>query len=103
MKGKGLLQDRKAYRLYRSFVRDTPWPEWLGQQWTGRDLMRAARHQAKGGIKRLLGRKRGPSKAQRQSQQAALRQFLAETRFADVEQGITVRDTIGMRLAPRGV
>jgi lipopolysaccharide biosynthesis glycosyltransferase len=99
-KGKGLFQHLEAYRLYEEFVRGTPWSGWLRQQWTVRDLIRAARHEAKGLLERLIGREPGISEAERQSRLANVRQFYAETRFADVEQGITLREGSRLRLAP---
>jgi lipopolysaccharide biosynthesis glycosyltransferase len=100
-KGKGLLQDRHAYRLYREFLRDTPWAGWLRQQWTTRDLFRAVRQVVKARLKRVL-RRQPPAmtEAERQAQHAAWRQHLAETPFADVQQGITLREGSHLRLAP---
>lgn len=100
MKGKGLFQFMEAYRLYEDFVRDTPWPGWLRQQWTARDLVLAVRREAKGHLKRLIGLDPTLSEAERQSRQGIVRQYYAESHFADVEQGITIREGSRLRLAP---
>jgi hypothetical protein len=99
-KRKGLLQDRDAYRLYRDFLRDTPWPGWLRRQWTGRDLGLAARHTAKRCLYRLLGREPTLSRAERRAREETLRRYHAKAPFADVEQGITLREGGRLRLAP---
>jgi lipopolysaccharide biosynthesis glycosyltransferase len=99
-KNKGLFQDLDAYRLYQDFLRDTPWSDWLRQQWTVRDLILACRRDAKRLVTRLTGRAPAMSEAERQHRQAIVRTHYAQSRFADVEQGITVRDGGHLRLAP---
>jgi hypothetical protein len=99
-KGKGLFQDLDAYRLYEGFVRNTPWAGWLRQQWTVRDLVLASRREAKGLLKRLIGMGPAVSEAERRSRQAIVRQYYAQSRFADVEQGITIQDGSRLHLAP---
>lgn len=99
-KGRSVFQDLDAYRRYRDFVRDTPWPDWLSQQWTARDLRLAVVSQVKRDLRRLFGRARTPSRAERLSWQDDLRRYLAETPYADVEQGIALRQGSGLRLAP---
>jgi lipopolysaccharide biosynthesis glycosyltransferase len=99
-KGKGLFQDLDAYRLYEDFVRNTPWAGWLRQQWTVRDLVLASRREAKGLLKRLIGMGAAVSEAERRSRQAIVRQYYTQSRFADVEQGITIRDGSRLHLAP---
>jgi lipopolysaccharide biosynthesis glycosyltransferase len=93
-KGKGLFQDVAAYRRYQEFLRGTPWTGWLGQQWTWRDLWRAVGQTAKERFSRHTGL--ASSEAE---QQVERRRYYAETRFADVEQGITSRDGGRLRLA----
>jgi lipopolysaccharide biosynthesis glycosyltransferase len=100
MKGKGLLQDRAAYRLYRDFLRDTPWAGWLKRQWTGGDLFRSIRQTMKASLRWLLRLQPLLLPAEHQSQLAVARRYYAETPFADVEQGITLREGSRMRLAP---
>lgn len=98
-KQKGLFQDIEAYRLYQDFLRDTPWRAWLRQQWTRRDLALAIRHEAKKRLRRLLGKERAPTRAERQSKETMLRQYCAETPFADVVQGITRQEGSRLQLA----
>jgi lipopolysaccharide biosynthesis glycosyltransferase len=99
-KGKGLFQDIDAFRLYEDFVRNTPWSGWLRQQWTFRDLVLALRREAKGLLKRLIGMAPALSEAERRSRQAIVREYYAQSRFADVEQGITLREGSRLYLAP---
>ena len=99
-KRKRLFQDLDAYRLYEDFVRDTPWSGWLRQQWTAHDLVTAIRHEAKQALKRLIGRGPAVSEAERESWQAIVRRHYAQSRFADVEQGITIREGSRLYLAP---
>jgi lipopolysaccharide biosynthesis glycosyltransferase len=99
-KGKGLFQDIEAYRLYQEFLRDTPWAGWLRKQWTLRDLMQAVRQAAKRKLQMLAGTQPAVTEAEQQSRQATMRRYLAETRFADVEQGVTLREGSRLWLAP---
>ncbi len=99
-KGKGLFQDLGAYRLYEDFIRNTPWAGWLRQQWTVRDFVHVSRREAKGLLRRLIGMRPAVSEAERQSHQAIVRQYYTQSRFADVEQGITIRDGSRLHLAP---
>jgi lipopolysaccharide biosynthesis glycosyltransferase len=98
-KGKGLLQDIEAYRLYQEFLRDTPWSGWLRKQWTLLDLMQAVRQAAKRKLQTLAGTQSAAREAERQEREATMRRYLAETRFADVEQGITLREGSSLWLA----
>jgi lipopolysaccharide biosynthesis glycosyltransferase len=94
-KNKGLFQHSDAYRRYEDFLRDTSWSAWLGQQWTWRDLWQAVGQTAK----KLFSRHTGSASPEAE-QQAERRRYYAETAFADVEQGIAVRDGSRLRLAP---
>jgi len=93
---KGLLPDLSAYRLYEDFLKDSPWPDWLGEQWTGRDLYLNMRWEI-GRFLRKLGLRGGrkglgePSKLQILQHMNAVRKYLKEERFVDVEQGIVIR------------
>lgn len=98
-KRKGLFQDIEAYRLYRDFLRDTPWSDWLRRQWTGRDLALAVRQEAKRRFRRLLGKECSMPRAERQAREEVLRRYYAEAAFADVEQHVTRRDGSRLRLA----
>ena len=96
-KRKRLFESIEAYRLYQDFIRDTPWPNWLRQHWTSRDLAACLRHEARAlwnerwGNKELLDR----SKAF----ETDLKRHLAEARFADVQQRMAVNDNGVLRLA----
>jgi lipopolysaccharide biosynthesis glycosyltransferase len=99
-KRKGLFQDIEVYRLYQDFLRDTPWQGWLRQQWTGRDLAHEVRYEARRLLNRMLGRKRPLSQAERRAKEAIVQRYHAEAAFADVEQGITLRENGRLRLPP---
>jgi lipopolysaccharide biosynthesis glycosyltransferase len=99
--GKPLLfPDLHAYRLYRNFLKNSPWPAWLDEQWGWRDLYMNIRGEI-GRILRML-RLRGeweePSARQRKAYADAIRQYYEESRFADVEQGIVIRENGNHRL-----
>jgi lipopolysaccharide biosynthesis glycosyltransferase len=85
---KRLFPDRSAYRLYEAFLKDTPWPDWLDQQWSARDVMASLAWELKRFSRWLRGRSEIPSAATRAAMDEAYRRFLQETTFADVEQGI---------------
>lgn len=95
-KGKRLFQDMAAYRRYREFLRDTPWPAWLGEQWTWSELLRAVAQETRESWK---SSRRDGSVRSEAERQAVGRRYYAETSFADVEQGITSRDGSRLRLA----
>jgi hypothetical protein len=96
---KRLFPDRAAYRLYEAFLKDTPWPGWLGEQWTGKDLLANVEWEIRRISRRLRGKLDEPSGAQRRSRAEALARYCAEGRFADVEQGLVTRRTGRLRLA----
>jgi lipopolysaccharide biosynthesis glycosyltransferase len=95
--GKRLFADRSAYRLYESFLADTPWSDWLDQQWSGRDLYKSFVWEARR-ISRWLRGKLEPSRRQRRAYLEAVRNYVAETDFADVAQGIAIRKDGRIRL-----
>ena len=95
--GKRLFRKGIAFRLYESFLADTPWRGWLDQQWTGRDLYKSFVWETERIAGRLSGKLDEPSR-QRRAYVEASRQFIAETDFADVAQGITIRDDARIRL-----
>lgn len=101
VQGKPLLfPDLKAYHLYRDFLKNSPWPEWLSEQWGWHDLYMNVRGEI-GRILRFL-RLRGeweePSARQRKAYDNAVSQYYENTSFADVEQGIVVRENGKYRL-----
>lgn len=84
---KPLLPDMQAYRLYQSFLPGSPWPRWLGAQWTVIDLYEGI----VSAIRRGLGRE--GITAQREETEYAERfhEYVASADFIDIEQGITQR------------
>lgn len=89
-KGKRLLEHRDAYRLYKSFVANTPWPRWLEGQWDTRDLVASIQQE----LRYLFTKVSRDAPAQN-----ALEQWIADQKYADVEQGITVRNRNALALA----
>jgi len=96
--GKGLFPDLAAYRLYKDFLRDSPWPKWLSEQWGWRDFYLNIRGEIGRIVRRLRGTLEEPSTEQRREYIEAVRRFYAEVRFADVEQGIAIRENGKIRL-----
>ena len=88
---KRLFEHRTAYRLYAEFIRDTPWPSWLGAQWTHVDLIGSLRHEVRVSVERFRGLSPLLDPARRAAFVEEMQRFNAETRFADVEQGIVFR------------
>jgi hypothetical protein len=50
-------------------------------------------------LQTLAGTQSAAREAERQEREATMRRYLAETRFADVEQGITLREGSSLWLA----
>jgi|GEM_PF-1795350 len=99
--GKGLFPYLGAYRLYEDFLRDSPWPGWLNEQWDWRDFYLNIRGKIGRIVRRLRGTLEEPSTEQRREYIEAVRRFYAEVRFADVEQGIAIRKNGKIRLKTR--
>jgi lipopolysaccharide biosynthesis glycosyltransferase len=96
---KRLFPDRTAYRMYEAFLRDTPWPRWLDEQWSARDLRANITWEVRRITRALRGRSSAePSRGEHEEYLTALRRYCAEERFADVEQGIVIRDGGPLRL-----
>ena len=99
--GKPLLfPDLTAYKLYKDFLRGSPWPGWLDEQWGRRDLYLNIRGEVGRFLRmlRLRGEWEEPSARQRQAHMEAVQRSCAEVRFADVEQGIVIRENSNFRL-----
>jgi lipopolysaccharide biosynthesis glycosyltransferase len=96
--GRGLFSDLSAYRLYEDFLRDSPWPKWLSEQWGWRDFYLNIRGEIGRIKRRLKGTLEEPSAKQRRGYNEAVRRFYAEEPFADVEQGIVIRENGTLRL-----
>ena len=97
---KGLFRDLTAYRLYQDFLQGSPWPGWLDEQWGWHELYMNIRGEI-GRILRIL-RLRGtleePSAKQRKAYIKAVLKYYEEEKFADVEQGIVIRENGKLRL-----
>lgn len=100
--GKRISQNRPAHRLYRKFVRDTPWQGWLDGQWTARDFRKNLLYEM-----RLVSRSMRrtptapPTRHQLRIDAEDFRRYCLQTRFADVDQGIVTRDGGRLRLNRR--
>jgi lipopolysaccharide biosynthesis glycosyltransferase len=98
--GKSLFPDMTGYRLYKEFLKDSPWPGWLNEQWGWRDLYMNIRGEV-GRLLRML-RLRGeweePSAKQSKEYIETVRRYCAKNSFVDVEQGIVIRKNGELRL-----
>lgn len=96
---KPLFPDLTAYKLYQDFLRDTPWPGWLSEQWRWKDLIvNLVCETRRILINVMKGRFKEPSPQKRKAYRDAVRKFYAEEHFADVEQGIVIRENGKLRL-----
>lgn len=100
--GRRLFEMEAAHRRYRSFVAGTPWQDWLDRQWTRADLWRNLRHEWRILLDRLRGRSTARAAARRQQRRLRkrLRALIETAQFADLEQGIVIRDGGRLRLNP---
>ena len=96
--GKRLFPDRTAYRLYESFLADTPWAGWLDEQWNKRDLYKSCVWEVRRITRRVRGRLDEPSRRQHRAYIEAIKSYCAQTNFADVVQGITIQQDGTIRL-----
>jgi lipopolysaccharide biosynthesis glycosyltransferase len=99
--GKGLFPDLTAYRLYKDFLRNSPWPKWLSEQWGWCDFYLNIRGEIGRIVRRLMGTLEEPSAEQRREYCEAVRRFYADERFVDVDQGIVIRENGKIRLKTR--
>ncbi|MEN6542049.1 glycosyltransferase family 8 protein [Parvibaculum sp.] len=97
-KEKPLFPDPQAYRLYQAFLATSPWPRWLGAQWTMSDLKNAISSAIRTTRRRLKGKYSGPSNAEMKDFIERFARYCAEAEFADVAQGLVLRE--GSRLRP---
>jgi len=96
--GKHMFAHRSAYRAYEDFLRDTPWKNWLDEQWSFRDVLAGIRFEVKTLRRSLRGSYPAGTRAGRRRYVEAFRQYCADGRFADVEQGIVTREGALLRL-----
>lgn len=81
------------YGLYRDFLKDTPWRDWLAGNWTFGDFTRNLEWELVESVRRFTRR------ADRRAFAEQRARYSREEPFADLEQGIVVRDGGVMRLA----
>jgi lipopolysaccharide biosynthesis glycosyltransferase len=100
--GRRLFEFEAAHRRYRTFVAGTPWQDWLDRQWTRADLWRNLRDEGRVLLARLRGKSTAGAAARRQQRQLRkrLRALVRNAQFADLEQGIAIRDGDRLRLNP---
>ena len=102
--GKRILHTRRPYRLYDQFVRNSPWPRWLDEQWTWRDFRKNVLYEWRVASRRIRRRPNAPpSRRQEQADAEAFRAYCSVTQFADVDQGIVTRESGPLRLKNRQV
>ena len=94
---KPLFPDMEAYRLYRSFLAASPWPNWLDQQWNRHDLIEALRTAWDRRWSIWRGTSSEPTRQQAQDYMARFLDYVATAEFSDVTQGLVRRD--GSRLS----
>ena len=83
---------RYYYDLYRSFLEGTPWEEWLSEQWTLRDFGKYLEWEVATAVRSLTRR------SQHRAHAEAAQRYWAEEHFADVEQGLVIRENGILRL-----
>jgi lipopolysaccharide biosynthesis glycosyltransferase len=98
-RGRRMFDLHDIYREYRAFLRDTPWSGWLATQWRYSDVYHNLLFELRHHSRRLRGKPTGRDATERSAYVAGYKQYCAEARFADVDQGIVVRD--GARLSLR--
>ena len=97
--GRRLFEFESAYRAYQRFLAGTPWQGWLRAQWSGRDIRQNIRHDLRHLVRRVRGRPTPTSPRQRRLYTEAMLSHRREARFADVDQGIVIRNGAELRIA----
>ena len=97
-----LLAFETVHRRYRRFVAGTPWRSWLAGQWAIRDLWSNLVYEWRILRDRLRGRRTPgvPTRRKQRRQRKRLRAWVQNGEFADVAQGIAVRDGDCLRPNP---
>jgi lipopolysaccharide biosynthesis glycosyltransferase len=98
--GRRLFELEEPYRAYQRFLDGTPWEGWLQTQWTRTDLRKNVRYHLRDVIARLRRLPTRSSPRQRRLLAAAVLRFLRDARFADVKQGIVVRNGSALHVRP---
>jgi lipopolysaccharide biosynthesis glycosyltransferase len=88
---------REAYQLYRAFIEETPWRDFLRSQWRWKDLVGSLICEMESRMK-LLTERTGSRTFDRTRFARDIQRYLEETVFADIEQGIVKRDRSILRL-----
>jgi lipopolysaccharide biosynthesis glycosyltransferase len=96
IRGRHLPASLYYYGLYRSFLRGAPWEAWLRAQWSLREVTKYAEWEISNAVRSISRR------AQRRAYADAVKRYRESERFADVEQGIVVRENglLRLRAAP---
>jgi lipopolysaccharide biosynthesis glycosyltransferase len=97
--GKRIARNLAAHRLYRDFLRDSPWQGWLDAQWTAQDFRKNILYELRLISRRIRGRSSAlPSRRELRIDAEDFRNYCMETRFVDVDQGIVTRQGGQLRL-----
>lgn len=91
-RGRPFSVSRYYYGLYREFLRGTPWEDWLARQWTRKDILKCLEWTVINAGRQFTRRR---ERAAHSDKAAA---YWQNASFADLEQGIIVRDGGVMRL-----
>jgi lipopolysaccharide biosynthesis glycosyltransferase len=87
-----LGQFSEAYRAYERFIRASPWPRWLSEQWTLRDLYENLRFEFRTIARDLRRRSKSVSADSENATDyiEEFRDYCAKTAFVDERQGLTM-------------
>jgi len=96
---KRLFAHRSAYRLYKEFVAGTPWPTWLADQWSARDLWDNLVFEMRQVTREIRPKTAVRRRAARRALLNVFRHYCTVSAFADVEQDIVRRDGARLRLS----
>jgi lipopolysaccharide biosynthesis glycosyltransferase len=100
-KGRRLFQFERAYRSYKKFLLNSPWPGWLDDKWTSEDVRDGLAHEM-GLWTAWIGGREAPFRRLREERAyaKAFLRYSAESPFVDVDQGIVKRTGSRLHLAP---
>ncbi len=100
-KGRRLFQFERAYRSYKQFLVNSPWPDWLDDKWTMGDFRDGLAHEV-GLWTAWIGGREAPFRRLREERAyaKAFLRYSAESPFTDIDQGIVERTGRCLRLAP---
>jgi lipopolysaccharide biosynthesis glycosyltransferase len=93
-----LFADLTAYRSYKDFLRDSPWPGWLDEQWNWHNLHGNILWEMRRARLKLTGKLEEPSAEQCRAYIEAFRRHCEEGKFVDVDQGVVLREKGKLRL-----